>query len=157
MEAISNFQQEPDETLYQNWERFKELLLRQILDFKYVIPSMNAADAKKALQEMVDHSKKWHNGTSTRTSTDTSDGLAAIQAQLNNLEREIKKVNGKVYAAHVGCESCKGPHYHKDCPLREDVKAFEEAFYTQYGVPFPSGGRFRAVALGFYQRDNENP
>ncbi|GKD57521.1 hypothetical protein Tco_1290908, partial [Tanacetum coccineum] len=39
----------------------------------------------------------------TRTrSTDTSDGLAAIQAQLNNLGREIKKVNEKVYAAQYG-------------------------------------------------------
>ncbi|GJW06759.1 DNA-directed DNA polymerase [Tanacetum coccineum] len=37
-------------------------------------------------------------------STKTSDGLAAIQAQLNNLGREIKKVNEKVYAAQVGCE-----------------------------------------------------
>ncbi|GJY38733.1 hypothetical protein Tco_0425097 [Tanacetum coccineum] len=36
--------------------------------------------------------------------TKTSDGLAAIQAQLNNLGREIKKVNEKVYAAQVGCE-----------------------------------------------------
>ncbi|GJT42236.1 hypothetical protein Tco_0950951 [Tanacetum coccineum] len=32
-------------------------------------------------------------------SAETSDGLAAIQAQLNNLGREIKKVNEKVYAA----------------------------------------------------------
>ncbi|GKE22890.1 hypothetical protein Tco_1434402 [Tanacetum coccineum] len=32
-------------------------------------------------------------------SSDTSDGLAAIQAQLNNLGREIKKVNEKVAAA----------------------------------------------------------
>nr|GEV77378.1 ribonuclease H-like domain-containing protein [Tanacetum cinerariifolium] len=38
-----------------------------------------------------------HNGMSTRCrSTKTSDGLAAIQAQLNNLGREIKKVNEKV-------------------------------------------------------------
>ncbi|GJY96154.1 zf-CCHC domain-containing protein [Tanacetum coccineum] len=65
---------------------------RQILDSKGVIPSMNAADAKKAIQEMADHSQKWHNGTSTRTrSTDTSNGLSVIQAQLNNLRREIKK------------------------------------------------------------------
>ncbi|GKF71083.1 hypothetical protein Tco_0207197, partial [Tanacetum coccineum] len=28
MEEINNFQQEPDETLYQAWEHFKELLLR---------------------------------------------------------------------------------------------------------------------------------
>ncbi|GJX83685.1 hypothetical protein Tco_0333166 [Tanacetum coccineum] len=107
---------------------------------------------------MADHSKKWHNGTSTRTrSTDTYDRLAVIQAQLNNLGREIKKVNEKVYATQVGCESCKGPRYTKDCLLKEEVKAFKEAFYTQYGVPFPPGGRFRAAALGFYQRDNENP
>nr|GEU55896.1 zinc finger, CCHC-type [Tanacetum cinerariifolium] len=32
-----------------------------------------------------------HNGTSRARSTETSDGLAAIQAQLNNLGREIKK------------------------------------------------------------------
>ncbi|GJU87828.1 hypothetical protein Tco_1295374 [Tanacetum coccineum] len=58
---------------------------------------MKAAKAKKAIQEMADHSQKWYNGTSTRcSSTETSDGLAAIQAQLNNLGREIKKVNEKV-------------------------------------------------------------
>nr|GEU44114.1 hypothetical protein [Tanacetum cinerariifolium] len=51
-------------------------------------------------------------------STNTSDRLAAIQAQLNNLGMEIKKVNVKVYAAHVGCESCGGQHYTKDCPLK---------------------------------------
>nr|GEU34372.1 putative reverse transcriptase domain-containing protein [Tanacetum cinerariifolium] len=64
---------------------------RQILDSKGAIPSMKAVDAKKAIQDMVDDSQKWHNRTSTRTrSTDTSDGLAAIQVQLNNLRREIK-------------------------------------------------------------------
>ncbi|GKB87814.1 mitochondrial proton/calcium exchanger protein-like protein isoform X1, partial [Tanacetum coccineum] len=42
------------------------------------------------------------------TVTDTSDGLAAIQAQLNNLGREIKKVNERVYVAQVGYESCGG-------------------------------------------------
>ncbi|GJW44037.1 copia protein [Tanacetum coccineum] len=58
--------------------------------------------------------------TSTRSkSSNTSDGLAAIQAQLNNLVREIKKVNKRVYAAQVGCELCNGPHYTKDCPLKE--------------------------------------
>ncbi|GJZ28992.1 hypothetical protein Tco_0573639 [Tanacetum coccineum] len=117
MKEINNFQQEPDETLYQAWERFKELLLRcpqhyltymqevisfykgldvptrQILDSKGAIPSMKVVDAKKAIQDMANHSQKWHNGTSTRTrSIDTSDGLVVIQTQLNNLGREIKKV-----------------------------------------------------------------
>ncbi|GKD98310.1 hypothetical protein Tco_1382207 [Tanacetum coccineum] len=95
---------------------------------------------------------------STRTrSIETLFGLAAIQAQLNNLGKEIKNVNEKVYAAQVGCESCGGPHYSKDCSLKEEGKTFEEAYYTQFGIPCPQGGRYRAVALGFYQRDNANP
>ncbi|GJY60195.1 putative reverse transcriptase domain-containing protein [Tanacetum coccineum] len=77
IEEINNFQQEPDENLYQAWEG--------------AIPSKTAADAKVAIQEMAEYSQKWHNGTSRSRSTETSDGLAAIQAQLNNLGREIKK------------------------------------------------------------------
>ncbi|GKC42721.1 retrovirus-related pol polyprotein from transposon TNT 1-94 [Tanacetum coccineum] len=100
---------------------------------------------------------KWHNGTSSRTkSTETSDGLAAIQAQLNNLGREIKKVNEKVYAAQVGCELCKGPHYTKDCPQKEEGKTLEEAYYTQFGAPYQPGGQYRAAGPGFYQRNNGN-
>ncbi|GKF36774.1 hypothetical protein Tco_0113532, partial [Tanacetum coccineum] len=63
-------------------------------DSKGTIPSKTAADAKIDIQEMVEYSPKWYNGTSSRTrSTETFDGLAAIQAELNNLRREIKKVN----------------------------------------------------------------
>ncbi|GJT98260.1 hypothetical protein Tco_1093778 [Tanacetum coccineum] len=181
MEEINNFQQEADESLFRAWERFKELLMkcpqhyltdmqevilfyngldvptRQILDSKGAIPSKTAADAKIAIQEMAEYSQKWHNGTSSRTrSTETSDGLAAIQAQLNNLGREIKKVNEKVYAAQVGCELCKGPHYTKDCPQKEEGKTLEEAYYTQFGAPYQPGGQYRAAGPGFYQRNNGN-
>ncbi|GJZ45050.1 putative reverse transcriptase domain-containing protein [Tanacetum coccineum] len=103
---------------------------RQILDSKGVVPTKTAEDAKKAIQEMAEYSQKWHNGTSRGRSTETSDGLAAIQAQLNNLGREIKKVNEKVYAAQVGSEQCKGPYYTKDFPLKEEGKTLEEAYYT---------------------------
>ncbi|GKC53418.1 retrovirus-related pol polyprotein from transposon TNT 1-94 [Tanacetum coccineum] len=88
MEEINNFQQESDETLYQAWERFKELLMkcpqhyltemqevilfyngldvptRQILDSRGAIPTKTTTDAKKAIQEMAEYSQKWHNGTS---------------------------------------------------------------------------------------------
>ncbi|GKF55692.1 hypothetical protein Tco_0166032 [Tanacetum coccineum] len=65
---------------------------QQILDSKGAIPSKTIADAKIAIQEMVEYSQKWHNRTSFRTrSTKTSDRLAAIQAQINNLRRDIKK------------------------------------------------------------------
>ncbi|GKB80639.1 hypothetical protein Tco_0947534 [Tanacetum coccineum] len=95
---------------------------------------------------MAEYSQKWHDGTSSKSrSTKTSDGLAAIQAQLNSLGREIKKVNEKVYAAQVGCKLCKGPHYTKDCPLKEEGKTLEEAYYTQFGTPFQPGGQYRAA------------
>ncbi|GKB73739.1 putative reverse transcriptase domain-containing protein, partial [Tanacetum coccineum] len=56
----------------------------------------------------------------------------------------------------VGCESCNRPHYTKNYPLKEEGKTLEEAYYTQFGVSFPQGERYRAAALGFYQRDNGN-
>ncbi|GJT43117.1 hypothetical protein Tco_0951832 [Tanacetum coccineum] len=162
-------------------ERFKELLMkypqhyltdmqevilfyngldvptRQILDSKGAIPSKTVIDDKIAIYKMAEYSQKWHNGTSSRTkSTKTSDGLAAIQAQLNNLGREIKKVNEKVYAAQVGCELCKGPHYTKDYPQKEEGKTLEEAYYTQFGAPYQPGGQYRAAGPGFYQQNNGN-
>ncbi|GKC53564.1 reverse transcriptase domain-containing protein, partial [Tanacetum coccineum] len=57
-----------------------------------------------------------------------------------------KKVNEKVYDAQVGCEQCKGPHYTKDCPLKEEGKTLEEAYYMEFGGPFQGGG-YRAAAL----------
>ncbi|GKC56749.1 pyruvate dehydrogenase (acetyl-transferring) kinase, mitochondrial, partial [Tanacetum coccineum] len=161
MEEINNFQHEPDETFYQAWERFKELLMKCPQHYLFreaggAIPSKTTADAKVAIQEMAEYSQKWHNGTSRIRSTETSDRLAAIQAQLNNLGREIKKVNEKVYAAQVGCEQCKGPHYTKDCPLKEEGKTLEEAYYTQFGAHFQGRG-YRAATPGFYQRNNANP
>ncbi|GJZ51009.1 putative transposase, mutator type, MULE transposase domain protein [Tanacetum coccineum] len=135
MEEINNFQQELDENLYQAWERFKELMMKcpqhYLTEIQEVVLFCNGLDV------------------STRQNLDSRDGLAAIQAQLNNLGREIKKVNEKVYAAQVGCEQCKGPHYTKDYPLKEVGKTLEEAYYTQFGATFQGGG-YRATAPRLY-------
>ncbi|GKA98925.1 integrase, catalytic region, zinc finger, CCHC-type containing protein [Tanacetum coccineum] len=81
----------------------------------------------------------------------------AADAKANSQSRrEIKKVNEKVYAAQVGCELCKGPHYTKDCPPKEERKTLEEAYYTQFGAPYQPEGQYRAAGLGFYQRNNRN-
>ncbi|GJU57798.1 hypothetical protein Tco_1235564 [Tanacetum coccineum] len=108
---------------------FPVSLTGAILDSRGAIPSQTAPDAKIAIKEMVEYSKKWG---------------------------EIKKVNEKVYAAQVGCEQCKGPHYTKYCPLKEEGKTLEEAYYTQFSGPLQGGG-YRVAALGFYQRNNMNP
>ncbi|GJS54959.1 DNA-directed DNA polymerase [Tanacetum coccineum] len=149
MEQINNFQQELDETLFQAWERFKELLMKcpqhYLTEMQEVILFYNGLDI--LTRQILD---------SRGRSTETSDGLAAIQACLNNLGREIKKVNEKVYAAQVGCEQCKGPYYTKDCPQKKEGKTLEEAYYTQFGGPFQGGG-YRATAPGYYQRNNAYP
>ncbi|GJV93849.1 putative ribonuclease H-like domain-containing protein [Tanacetum coccineum] len=128
MEKINNFQQEPDETLYQAWERFKELLMkcpqhyltempeiilfyngldvltRQILDSRGAVPTKTTADAKKAIQEMAEYSQKWHNRTSRGRSTETSDG------QWTSL--------------------------HQRFPTQRRRETLEEAYYMQFGGPF---------------------
>ncbi|GJW41823.1 retrovirus-related pol polyprotein from transposon TNT 1-94 [Tanacetum coccineum] len=115
MEEINNFQQDPDETLYQSWERFKELLMkcpqhnltemhevilfyngldvptRQILDSRGVVPTKTAADAKKAIQEMAEYSQKWHNETSRGKITETSDGLWYVTDIAQKDKNEAKR------------------------------------------------------------------
>ncbi|GKC67190.1 hypothetical protein Tco_1099788 [Tanacetum coccineum] len=122
LEEIKNFQQEPYETLYQAWERFKELLMK--------CPQHYLTE----MQEVI----LFYNGLDVPT-RQILDSKAAIQAQLNNLGREIKKVNEKVYAAQVGCEQCKGPYYTKDCPLKEEGKTLKEAYYTNLVELFKEG------------------
>ncbi|GJU78166.1 ribonuclease H-like domain-containing protein [Tanacetum coccineum] len=115
-------------------------------------------DDKGSHTRMAEYSQKWHNGTSRSRGTETSDELAAIQAQLNNLGREIKKVNEKGYAAQVGCEQCKGPYYAKDYPLKKEGRTLEEAFYMQFGGPFQGGGYRVQQAPGILTiRNNANP
>ncbi|GJY92225.1 hypothetical protein Tco_0508007 [Tanacetum coccineum] len=80
----------------------------------------------------------------------------SLTLKLNNLGREIKKVNEKVYAAQVGFELCKGSHYTKDCSLKEEGNTLEEAYYTQLGAPYQPTGLYRAAGPGFYQCNNEN-
>ncbi|GJW08677.1 putative reverse transcriptase domain-containing protein [Tanacetum coccineum] len=60
---------------------------------------------------MVDHSQKWHDGTSSRNveGSSNSEGIAAIVRKLDNL----------------------GAHLDKDCPLNEEVKSIEEAKYEK--------------------------
>nr|GEU88701.1 hypothetical protein [Tanacetum cinerariifolium] len=65
----------------------------------------NHEDANEHIEKVLQNVDLFHipNITQDQTrSTETSNGLAAIQAQLNNLSKEIKTVNEKVYAAQVG-------------------------------------------------------
>ncbi|GJV69553.1 hypothetical protein Tco_1485062 [Tanacetum coccineum] len=158
LEEIRNFKQEGDETLYQAWERYNDLLYKcpthdinnhqkvnifyndlgalnlQFLNSQGLIPSMTHVQALTAIQTMADHSQKWHDGSSSRSiEGSSSEGIATIMKKLENLGRDMKKLKENVYAIQVGCQNCRGAHLDKDCPLKEEVKSVKEAKYGEFG------------------------
>ncbi|GJV42165.1 BYPASS-related protein [Tanacetum coccineum] len=80
LEDIHNFKQEGDESLYQAWERYNDLL--------YKCPT----------HDINNHQK--HDETTSRNleSSSSKDGLAALVNKLDNLGRDMKKLKESVYA-----------------------------------------------------------
>ncbi|GJW98977.1 hypothetical protein Tco_0180785 [Tanacetum coccineum] len=173
LEDIHNFKQEGDESLYQAWERYNDLLYKcpthdsnsyqkvnifykglstmncQLLDSQGPIPGMTPAQALTIIQTMADHSQKWHDGTTSRNSRSSSsnDGLAALVNKLDNLGRDIKKLKENVHAIQVGCQICEGPHLDKNCPLNKEVKQIEVVRYGEFRrtTPFNGNNRGRQI------------
>ncbi|GKF84886.1 hypothetical protein Tco_0249784, partial [Tanacetum coccineum] len=85
LKDIHNFKQEGDESLYQAWERYNDLLYKcPTHDInshqKGPIPGMRPAQALTTIHTMADHSQKWYDGTTSKNigSSSSNDGLAAL-------------------------------------------------------------------------------
>ncbi|GJT57993.1 hypothetical protein Tco_0993047 [Tanacetum coccineum] len=167
LEEICNFKLEGDETLYQAWERYNDLLYkclthdinnhqkvnifskglramnRQLLDSQWPIPGMTHVQALTAIQTMADHSQKWHDGASSINieSSSSSEGIAAIVNKLENVGQDMKKRKENVHTIQVGCQICEGAHLVKDCPFYEEIKSMEEIKYEEFGRPFSINNR----------------
>nr|GEU75583.1 hypothetical protein [Tanacetum cinerariifolium] len=77
--------------------------------------------------------------------------------RVESIEQEIQTLQARAEAIEQHrCDQCKGPHYTKDFPLKEERKTLEESYYTKFGAPFQGGG-YRVAAPGFYQRNIANP
>ncbi|GJZ43691.1 pyruvate dehydrogenase (acetyl-transferring) kinase, mitochondrial [Tanacetum coccineum] len=130
MEEIKQFAARTDEILFRAWEKCKELLNERssayLTDMQEVFLFYNGS--MFPTRQILD----------LKGNTKTYDGLAAIQAQLNNLGREIKKVNKKVYAAQEEGNSLE----------RLSTRILEHSY--QPARPY------RAAGPGFYQRNNKN-
>ncbi|GJS56387.1 zinc knuckle CX2CX4HX4C containing protein [Tanacetum coccineum] len=119
---------------------------RQLLDSQGPIPKMTPTQALTAIQTMADHSQKWHDGTSNRniSSSSDTDGLAAVISKLDNFRRDMKKLKENIHAIQVGCQICEGPHLDKECPLNEEVKQVDEVKYGEFRRPAPFNGSNKA-------------
>ncbi|GKC14217.1 zinc knuckle CX2CX4HX4C containing protein [Tanacetum coccineum] len=124
------------------WLRFAFVLF-----YMYTITRTTPVQALTAIQNMADHSQKWHDGSSNKNieSSKNSEGIAAIVNKLENLGRDMKKLKENVHAILVGCQTCEGAHLDKYCPLNKEVKGMKEVKYGEFSRPFPNNrydGRF---------------
>nr|GEU89753.1 hypothetical protein [Tanacetum cinerariifolium] len=112
----------------------------------------------KAIQTMTDHSQKWHEGTSGRniSSSSDTDGLAAVISKLDHLGRDMKKLKENVHEIQFGCQICEGTHLNKECHLNEEVKQVDEVKYSEFGHQAPfnenSGAKFHVGPPGYCMR-----
>ncbi|GJY81663.1 hypothetical protein Tco_0494414 [Tanacetum coccineum] len=90
---------------------------------------MTATGALLAIQEMANHSQKWHDGGSIRgLGGSNSDGISVITNKLNDLGRDMRKLKESVHAIQVGCEIPLGSHSPLDrrTSLEETIERYLE-------------------------------
>ncbi|GJU57039.1 hypothetical protein Tco_1234805 [Tanacetum coccineum] len=94
---------------------------------------------------MADHSRKWHDGTTSRNigSSSSKDGLAALVNKLDNLGRDMKNLKESVHAI-------------------QEVKQVEEVRYREFGETTPfngnNEGKFLIGPPRYYTKsDNGSP
>ncbi|GJX95790.1 retrovirus-related pol polyprotein from transposon TNT 1-94 [Tanacetum coccineum] len=119
--------------VYPPFQLFKTLSLDESRSPEYNLFSDLEENSEEEVAETMAETMEQY---MSKTRADYGSGIARpkindkdhfeLKAQINNLGREINKVNEKVYAAQVGCEQCKGPYYTKDYPLKEEAKRHEE-------------------------------
>ncbi|GKA21441.1 retrotransposon protein, putative, ty3-gypsy subclass [Tanacetum coccineum] len=140
LEEIHNFNQEGDETLYQAWEMYNDLL--------YKCPTHNLNSHQKV--------NMFYKGLDIMT-RQVLDSQGTIP---NKTLAQKLKVN--VHVIQVGCENCGGAHFNKECPFHKEVKNVEEVKNGEFGRSFPNNGGNKGIyyagPLGYYTRmDNQPP
>ncbi|GJV27414.1 hypothetical protein Tco_1383862 [Tanacetum coccineum] len=164
LEDIHNFKRESDELFYQAWERYNDFLYKcpthdinshqkvnifykglntmncQFLDSHGPIPGMTPTRALTAIQTMVDHSQKWHDGTSSKnvSNNNNTDGLVAIVSKLDNLERDMKKLKENVHAIEVDVKSAKDFTLTKNILLTRKSNSWKRSSMKNSGTPLLS-------------------
>nr|GEW56797.1 hypothetical protein [Tanacetum cinerariifolium] len=118
IEDIEKVLVEYGESLFPTWERYNDLLLkfpfhylndhqkvntfynglkgqtRRIVDSNGLIHGLTASEALKSIQELVDHSHKWHNKESKNTATPFGiivETLKALKHEMDELRVDVRK------------------------------------------------------------------
>ncbi|GJS99341.1 putative reverse transcriptase domain-containing protein [Tanacetum coccineum] len=151
LEDIHNFTQEGDESLYQAWERYNDML--------YKCPTHDINSHQKT---MADHSQKWHDGTTSKNivSRISNDGLADLVNKLDKTGTRHEEAKGK-----CSCNPGWMPNLLKTSPrLRIALirgKKIKEVRHGEYGQTTPfngnNEGKFRVGPPGYYTKTDNRP
>ncbi|XP_023741082.1 uncharacterized protein LOC111889173 [Lactuca sativa] len=155
--AISNFEQQLGESLYEAWECYKGLIrncpqndlnvqqevsifydrvnvtTHQLLDSQGPLTKKNPAEIKQLIEEFSKHSREYHNPWNdvTRGSENAaSEDMLAVMAMLQSMDRRMTKMDQTIHVIRVGCENCNGPHLTKECDLDESGNRKVQACYS---------------------------
>ncbi|GJX55867.1 gag-pol polyprotein [Tanacetum coccineum] len=121
LSEIRNFKQEDEESLFDTWERYNDLLFkcpfhdlndhqkvntfynglnnqtRQTVDTNGLIPGLTASDALKSIQNLVEHSHKWHCKENYTTTPDPlriiTEKLKLLNYKMEELTVDFRKLN----------------------------------------------------------------
>ncbi|GJW88510.1 hypothetical protein Tco_0163850 [Tanacetum coccineum] len=108
------------------WERFMELLLRCLKHY------LTFYAMRLILILLKDLRLPTRPNSCSKVSFHLGKGCEAIESQSKEMARSFSNNDTMGEHLHSGV---KGPHYTKDCPLKEEGKTLAEAYYTQFGIP----------------------
>ncbi|GKC74079.1 hypothetical protein Tco_1119962 [Tanacetum coccineum] len=138
LEEIRNFKQGMDETLYQAWERYNDLLFRcpqhDLNNHqKGLIPMLPPARALKSIQDIADHLPYWYDGATTwQGSNHNSNDIVVITNRLDSLGYDMKKLKESIHAMQEGCKSRQRVHITQECHFRKEDKEVEHVKYMGF-------------------------
>ena len=143
---ISSFMQIDGESLYDTWERFKDLLrkcphhglpswlqvqtfynglnivTKQTIDAAAggTLNSKTPEGAQALIEEMAMNNYQWHSSRNRpvkQAGVHQIDAMTSLAAQVEALSRKIDRMQMPVHAAQVSCELCGGAHLSHDCQV----------------------------------------
>ncbi|GKC26582.1 hypothetical protein Tco_1033876 [Tanacetum coccineum] len=142
-----------------------EINTRDLLEKAFIQMHSPPSKITKQLEEIhnfkQEGDKTLYQSWERRTSSGSSDGIAATRSKLDSLGRDMKKLKENVHAIQVGCGLCVGTHLDKECLLNKEVKGVEEVKYGKFGRSFPNnsrtGARYHMGPLRYHMRNDNRP
>ena len=87
---------------------------RTAFDVQGPLPRKKYSEARGIIEELAQHSRQWEEGRDPSrikknvSSVETVEEIQAMNAKIDALVRNMKKVDQAILAIQVGCDNCSG-------------------------------------------------